>query len=199
MGGGPKKQGCETLHVSKSSSILLCAPLMKQPLGRVLYKNWGTFSVMTTLTGRCCCCPHFRDRKGETQKSVETASRNSWWAVGNPALLLPNRSDTWDVPHGTHQMLEDYSLQPIKGGSTVQPLTLPGVMTTHGHSTEHTQQQKASLEDLNLNQLWSPGLYFLSSGSMDVLCLNNCFASNSSSVQSVRCCEHPESTLVLTA
>ena len=78
MGGGPKKQGCETLHVSKSSSILLCAPLMKQPLGRVLYKNWGTFSVMTTLTGRCCCCPHFRDRKGETQKSVETASRNSW-------------------------------------------------------------------------------------------------------------------------
>lgn len=68
-------------------------------------------------------------------------------------MLLPNRSDTWDVPHGTHQMLEDYSLQPIKGGSTLQPLTLPGVMTTHGHSTEHTQQQKASLEDLNLNQL----------------------------------------------
>ena len=68
-------------------------------------------------------------------------------------MLLPNRSDTWDVPHGTRQMLEDYSLQPIKGGSNAQPLTLPGVMTTHGHSTEHTQLRKTSLKDLSLSQL----------------------------------------------
>lgn len=194
------KQGCETLqHLRVIIHTFVCSTY-ETATGPCASQKLGNFFCHNNSNRKgCCCCPHFRDRKGETQKSVETASRNSWWAVRNPALLLPNRSDTWDAPRGTHQTLEDYSLQPIKGGSTVQPLTLPGGMTTHGHGAEHTQQQKASLKDLNLSQLWSLGLYFLSSGSMDVLCLNNCFASNSSSVLSVRCCEHPEFTLVLTA
>lgn len=192
--GSPKKQDVRH-HISESSSILLCAALMKQPLGHALTKL-GNFSVMTNPTGRCCCCPHFRDRKGETEKCRNCFQEqlvSSW----EPALLLPNRSDTWDVsPMGPIRCWGLFT-SAHQRRSTVQPLTLPGVMTTHGHSTEATpNSKKPSLEDLNLNQLWSPGLYFLqgaryfvsTTALLPIQVLSNLWDAL-----------HPESTLVLTA
>ena len=73
------KQGCETLHISESSSILLCAPLNETATGPRASQKLGNFFCHNDSNREgCCCCPHFRDRKGETQKSVETASRNIW-------------------------------------------------------------------------------------------------------------------------
>lgn len=103
-------------------------------------------------------------------------------------------------PMGPIRYWRIIQFSPSKQCSTVEPSTLSGVMITHGHQAEPTQQtpprsseqQRASLWDLNLSGFRSLGLCFLSSENLHVVCLSNCSASSSSSVLSARCCEHSE-------
>ena len=61
----------------------------------------------------CCCCPHFRLEK-VVIGNVETASRTAGEQPGTQPCSSSTDQTPGHVPQGTHEMLEDYSLQPIK-------------------------------------------------------------------------------------